>query len=71
MAFSRPIGVLLWVFPRRIRHALGALGHAGWFSAIWQRISAPLGASLMQAALLKRHSPRSDTRRQEVSVVGS
>ena len=52
IAFARPLGVFIWALPRSSRHALGALGHRPWFASIWCRISSPLSASMIQAAML-------------------
>jgi mxaJ protein len=52
IAFARPIGVFIWALPRPARHALGTLGHRGWFASLWQSVSSPLSASLIQAAML-------------------
>jgi mxaJ protein len=52
MAWSRPIGVLLWAFPEKVRHALGGVGHRRWFANAWSSISTPLAASLLQAAAM-------------------
>jgi mxaJ protein len=52
IAFSRPLGVLFWALPRGSRHSLGAFGHRRWFASSWQHLSAPLTASLLQAAML-------------------
>jgi putative membrane protein len=52
IALSRPIGVLLWAFPRGARRSLGNVGRNRWFNAAWVRISSPLSASLLQAAAL-------------------
>jgi PQQ-dependent catabolism-associated beta-propeller protein len=52
MALSRPIGVLLWAFPRAVRRSLGNVGRNRWFSAFWTHLSSPLSASLLQAAML-------------------
>jgi mxaJ protein len=52
IAFARPIGIFLWALPRQARHACGALGHRHWFASSWRSLSAPLSASLLQAAML-------------------
>lgn len=52
IAWSRPLGVLLWAFPPRARLALGSVGQRRWFSASWSAISAPIAASLIQAAAM-------------------
>jgi mxaJ protein len=52
MAWSRPLGVLLWAFPPKARHALGGVGHRRWFESAWSSISTPLVASLLQAAAM-------------------
>jgi PQQ-dependent catabolism-associated beta-propeller protein len=58
IAWSRPLGILLWIFPRGGRQALGRVGHRRWFSHGWQALSSPLGASIVQAiALWLWHAP--------------
>lgn len=52
MALSQPIGMLMWAFPRTIRHALANAGRNRWYDAVWTRLSSPLNASLLQAAML-------------------
>lgn len=52
LALSKPLGVLLWAWPGGVRHAAARLARRRWFSAAWGSISAPLAASLLQAAML-------------------
>jgi mxaJ protein len=52
IAFSRPLGVLLWALPRGERRALGAFGHREWFASSWAAFSSPLSATLIQAAMM-------------------
>jgi putative membrane protein len=52
IALSRPIGVLMWAWPASLRLAAARLSRQSWFNAVWRSISSPLGASLLQAAML-------------------
>jgi len=52
IAWSRPLGVLLWAFAPTRRRRLAAFSRKGWFSAAWSLVSAPGCASLLQAAML-------------------
>jgi putative membrane protein len=52
LAFSRPLGALVWAFPRRARFAVGRISRRRWYAAAWARISAPLAATVIQAAML-------------------
>lgn len=52
MAWSRPLGVLLWALPLAYRRALAAVSRNGPFAAVWSVISSPWCASLLQAAML-------------------
>lgn len=58
LAWSKPIGVLLWVFPLRARRAIAAVGQRGWYASAWSTISTPLVAALLQAiAMWAWHAP--------------
>ncbi len=58
LAWSKPIGVLLWAFPTGVRHATGSFAQREWYSTAWSAISAPLAASLLQAvAMWAWHAP--------------
>jgi putative membrane protein len=52
IAFSKPVGVLLWALPKAVRRAASGLAHHSWYNAVWQSISTPLAATLLQAAML-------------------
>jgi mxaJ protein len=52
LAWSKPIGVLLWALPARARHATGTIAQKRWYATAWSSISAPLAASLLQAAAM-------------------
>jgi cytochrome c oxidase assembly factor CtaG len=52
IALAKPMGVLLWSLPRATRLRLAKLSHGRRFSAAWTSLSSPLGASLIQAAML-------------------
>jgi PQQ-dependent catabolism-associated beta-propeller protein len=58
IAWSQPIGILVWAFPRTMRLRLGHLGHERWFSSTWTTLSSALGATLVQTvALWLWHAP--------------
>jgi len=52
IAWSRPLGVLLWAFPRPVRLSLGQVGHRHWFSSSWSAMSSAIGATLIQTITL-------------------
>jgi PQQ-dependent catabolism-associated beta-propeller protein len=52
MAWSRPIGVLLWAFPSRTRLQLAGISRRSWFASTWDSLSAPLSASLLQGVVM-------------------
>ncbi|HEY4368716.1 MAG TPA: cytochrome c oxidase assembly protein [Steroidobacteraceae bacterium] len=52
IAWSRPLGVLIWTFPGAARSGLARLGHARAFSCGWRSVSAPISAALLQAAMM-------------------
>ena len=59
LVLARPVGIALWALPSPWRAACGALGRARWFSAGWNALVHPLGATLLQAlALWLWHAPR-------------
>lgn len=56
---AHPLGIMLWAFPPRARHALGALVRTRAFARVWRGLSAPLIATVLQAlALWLWHAPR-------------
>jgi YVTN family beta-propeller protein len=58
IAWSRPLGVLLWAFPRPVRLSLGQVGHRRWFSSCWSAVSSAIGATFIQTiALWLWHAP--------------
>ena len=58
LVVSRPLGVLLWALPLRVRTALAATGKGRFVSAPWHALTAPLVASLLQmGALWGWHAP--------------
>ena len=58
LVLSRPLGVALWAFPPRLRQAL-ATGVAAILGAPWRLLTAPVVATLLQAAVLWLwHAPR-------------
>lgn len=52
MSWSRPLGVLLWALPARVRRSFPEVSHHSWYDASWRTVSSPIGASLIQAAML-------------------
>jgi putative membrane protein len=58
IAWSRPIGVLLWALPLRDRQTLGGLGQVRYFKSSWSLMAAPMTASLLQGvAMWSWHAP--------------
>ena len=58
LVLSRPLGVALWAFPLPLRQALAA-GGIRWLSGGWRVLTAPVVATLLQAAALWLwHAPR-------------
>lgn len=58
LAWSKPIGVLLWALPAHARRSIAAVGQREWYASTWSAISAPLAASLLQAAAMwSWHAP--------------
>jgi putative membrane protein len=51
-ALSQPLGVLLWAFSPGTRAALGSVAHRRWYAEAWSRLSGPLAATVLQAAML-------------------
>ena len=57
LVLSRPIGIALWAFPQGGRRALAGVGHG--IGGIWRVLTAPVTATLLQAAALWLwHAPR-------------
>jgi len=52
LVLSAPVGVALWALPAPARHALGAIGHAPGWLALWDACAGLLGATALQAAAL-------------------
>jgi cytochrome c oxidase assembly factor CtaG len=58
LVLSRPLGIALWAFPQPLRHAL-ARGGSMLFAGMWHFFTAPVVATLLQAAALWLwHAPR-------------
>lgn len=58
LVLSRPLGVGLWAFPLSVRQSL-ASGCSAIFGAAWRVLTAPVVATLVQAAVLWLwHAPR-------------
>jgi len=58
LVLSRPLGVALWAFPARMRQVLAARG-AALLGGAWRTFTAPVAATLLQAAVLWLwHAPR-------------
>ena len=58
LVLSTPVGVALWALPTPARQALGGLGHAPGWLALWGAIASLLGATALQAiALWLWHAP--------------
>jgi putative membrane protein len=57
LVLSRPIGIALWALPHRARQGLASFGHG--FGSTWRALTAPVTATLLQAAALWLwHAPR-------------
>ena len=52
LVLAHPLGVMLWAFPLDVRKALGAMGRASILRTPWRLLSAPITATLVQAAVL-------------------
>jgi cytochrome c oxidase assembly factor CtaG len=58
MVLGRPLGIMLWAFPRSMRAALGRAVRSRPWSACWRRLTSPLPAwSLHAVALWAWHVP--------------
>lgn len=58
LAFSRPLGVLVWALPHPARLAVSAVGNNAGYAAAWRALSSPLSATALQAlALAAWHAP--------------
>jgi putative membrane protein len=58
LVLSRPLGIALWAFPHPLRHALAKGGQA-LLGSVWHFFTAPVVATLLQAAALWLwHAPR-------------
>lgn len=58
IVLGEPITVLLWAFPAVARRRLGGFGATVGSSTLWQAVSGPVGATLVQAvALWLWHAP--------------
>jgi cytochrome c oxidase assembly factor CtaG len=49
---SEPLSIMLWALPAQGRRAVGRFSHQGWLRLVWRRLTAPVTATLMQAAAL-------------------
>ena len=52
LVLSEPLIVMLWAFPIRGRHAFGGMVKARPVAAAWHQLTAPITATLLQAAAL-------------------
>jgi len=52
LVLSRPLGAMIWAFPAGGRQALAALGRQSVLRGAWAALSAPVTATLVQAAAL-------------------
>lgn len=52
LVLSRPLAVMLWAFPPVVRRRLGGVGNSRLVSALWCKLTAPVPATLIQAAAL-------------------
>jgi putative membrane protein len=49
LVMSRPLGVLLWAFPKKLRRNIGALPKVSWWSRAWRFITLPIVATTLHA----------------------
>jgi cytochrome c oxidase assembly factor CtaG len=52
LVLSRPLAVMLWAWPANVRQAIGRLTANHAISACWRGVTAPIAATLLQAAAL-------------------
>jgi len=52
LVLAHPLGPMLWAFPAPARRALGATGRWVPLREVWRRLTAPVAATLLQAAAL-------------------
>jgi putative membrane protein len=52
LVLSRPLGPMLWAFPAAGRRALAAAGRTPWLRGPWRALTAPVTATVLQAAAL-------------------
>jgi cytochrome c oxidase assembly factor CtaG len=52
LVLSQPLAVMLWAFPNPGRHSLGTAARSRLIEGPWQLLSAPVAATLIQAAAL-------------------
>lgn len=58
LVLSRPLAIMLWAFPPGGRGRIGRLAASAPIARLWTRLSAPVTATIVQAALLWLwHSP--------------
>jgi putative membrane protein len=52
LVLSQPLVIMLWAFPPPARRVLGAIGASAPISAVWRTLTAPVTATIVQAAAL-------------------
>jgi cytochrome c oxidase assembly factor CtaG len=52
LVLSEPLVIMLWAFPSPTRRALGTFGASAPISAVWRALTAPVTATIVQAAAL-------------------
>lgn len=52
LVMSRPLGAMVWSFPIGVRRTLGGVGRDALVRAVWRALTAPIPATLLQAAAL-------------------
>jgi putative membrane protein len=52
LVLSRPLAIMLWAFPAAVRPTIGGIGTWPAVAATWRRLSAPVTATVVQAAAL-------------------
>jgi cytochrome c oxidase assembly factor CtaG len=58
LPMSRPLGAMLWAFPRPLRRGFAAVGRWRWLSALCRRLTGPVIATTLQTmAMWAWHAP--------------
>jgi cytochrome c oxidase assembly factor CtaG len=52
LVLSEPLAIMLWAFPTGVRRLIGGMTRSSPVSVAWRRLTAPVTATLIQAAVL-------------------